>query len=168
MPWVIDGNNLARGGDRENVRRAALALARAERVSIVVFFDGAPPPGVGDRERLGTVEVRYAPHADAAIIAFLAGKGREWRLATDDRALATRARHAGAEVVGADAFWRRVASAGAGEHEREAGVPGRRVGNVERLPDGPVRVPRRRRSPGTGVRGPGRGKRGRGTGNREP
>jgi hypothetical protein len=143
MPWVIDGNNLARGGDRERVRRAALALARAERVSIVVFFDGAPPPGVGDRESLGSVEVRYSPHADSAIVAFLAGRRGGWRLATDDRTLATRARHGGAETVGADAFWRRVEAAGAGEHQRGTVTGG--GGAVERLPDEPVRVPRRRR-----------------------
>jgi hypothetical protein len=145
MPWVIDGNNLARGGDRESVRSAGLALARAERVSIVIFFDGAPPPGVGDRERLGSVEVRYAPHADAAIISFLAGKGRQWRLATDDRALATRARHGGVETVPAEAFWQRVAAAGDSEQDHEAGAGRQRGGPVERLPDGPVRVPRRRR-----------------------
>jgi hypothetical protein len=145
MPWVIDGNNLAGGGDRERVRRAGLALARTERVSIVIFFDGAPPPGVSDRERLGKVEVRYVPHADAAIVSFLADKGRGWRLATDDRGLATRAHHGGVETVPAEAFWQRVASAGDGEQEREAGAGGRRGGPVERLPDGPVRVPRRRR-----------------------
>jgi hypothetical protein len=145
MPWVVDGNNLARGGNRERVRRAALALARAERVSIVLFFDGAPPPGVGDHERLGAVEVRYAPHADAAILEFLAGKDRQWRLATDDRVLATRAHHGGVETVAAGVFWQRVAAAGAGKQEHEAAAGDRRGGDVERLPDGPVRVPRRRR-----------------------
>ena len=144
MPWVIDGNNLAHGGDRERVRRAVLALARVEKVSIVVFFDGAPPPGGRDREPLGPVEVRYVPHADAAIVAFLDRQhGRGWRLATDDRALATRARHAGAEAVGADAFWRRVAAAGDAADERAGGSDA--GGAIERLPDEPVRVPRRRR-----------------------
>jgi hypothetical protein len=157
MPWVIDGSNLARGGARETVRRAALGLARAERVSIVVFFDGAPPAGGGDLERLGRVEVRYAPHADTAILAFLAGRGRGWRLATDDRALATRAGHGGAEAVAAEAFWRRVAAAGGRTDEREA-VAGA-GGAIERLPDEPVRVPRRRKGTGTGVRGLGSGKR---------
>ena len=144
MPWVIDGNNLARGGDRERVRRAALALARVEKVNIVVFFDGAPPPGGREREALGRVEVRYAPHADDAIVAFLdRQRGRGWRLATDDRGLTTRARHAGAEAVGADAFWRRVEAAGELPDEGAGGVDA--GGAVERLPDGPVRVPRRRR-----------------------
>jgi hypothetical protein len=144
MPWLIDGSNLARGGDREPVRRAALALARAERVTIVVFFDGAPLPGGGDVERLGRVEVRYAPHADTAILAYLAGRGRGWRLATDDRALATRAGHHGAEVVAADAFWRRVAAAGDRDGDGAA-AGGTSGGAIERLPDEPVRVPRRRR-----------------------
>lgn len=144
MPWVIDGSNVARGGDREPVRRAALALARVERVSIVVFFDGAPPPGVGSLEHLGRVEVRYVPHADTAILACLAGKGRGWRLATDDRALATRARHGGVETVPAEAFWQRVAAAGDRDGDGAA-AGGTSGGAIERLPDEPVRVPRRRR-----------------------
>jgi hypothetical protein len=88
VPWLLDGNNLAGGGDRAAVRRAALAIARRERVRIVVFFDGAPPPGGAEAEALGPVEIRYARRADDAIVAFLRGAGRGWRVATDDRALA--------------------------------------------------------------------------------
>lgn len=62
MPWILDGNNLARGGNRERVRRAALALARTERIRLVLFFDGAPPAGSPDTERLGAVDVRYVPN----------------------------------------------------------------------------------------------------------
>jgi predicted RNA-binding protein with PIN domain len=111
VPWLLDGNNLARGGDREAVRRAALVVARNERLRIVVFFDGQPPAGGSDAETLGRVEVRYAPHADTAIVGFLRGRGRGWKVATDDRALAMAVRRAGAEAVPAASFWRKVATA---------------------------------------------------------
>lgn len=146
MPWLLDGNNLARGGAREAVRRAALSVARRERVRIVVFFDGAPPAGGTATERLGTVDVRYARHADTAIVAFLRGAGRGWRLATDDRGLARSAREAGAEVVSAAAFWAKAAEVGEdqrsgltgsiAEEARYFAEPGRR------LPRAPGRVPK--------------------------
>ncbi len=150
MPWVLDGNNLARGGERGDVRRAALALARRERVRIVLFFDGAPPPGGPAREHLGSVEVRYTPSADSAILEFFGGEGRGFRLATDDRDLSRRAKAAGAEVVDARTFWRKV-----GEVEGGGGRGGSRPGaeplsgypsGVERLPERPGRVPRRHRN----------------------
>ena len=98
MPWLLDGNNLARGRDRALVRQAALAVARQEKVRILIFFDGAPPQGVGETEKLGSVEVRYVVHADTAILAFLRTSRRGWRLATDDRALGVAARAAGPEA----------------------------------------------------------------------
>jgi len=63
VPWLLDGNNLAQGGDRERVRRAALDLARRERLRVLLYFDGAPPQGTPPVQRLGAVEVRYVPHA---------------------------------------------------------------------------------------------------------
>jgi hypothetical protein len=83
-------------------------VARQERVRILIFFDGAPPPGAGETERLGAVEVRYAAHADGAILAFLREAGRGWRVATDDRALGLAARATGAEVVGTANFWQKA------------------------------------------------------------
>ncbi|MDD5563166.1 MAG: NYN domain-containing protein [Thermoanaerobaculaceae bacterium] len=155
MPWLLDGNNLAHGGSREKVRRAALAVARHERVRIVVYFDGAPPPGVGGSESLGAVEIRYVGHADSAIIAFLRPRGRGWRVATDDRELARLARDTGAEAVSAAAFWGKAAAASAAP---AGAVPS--PGCVDevayfqdprhRLPAVPKRVPRGRRRPGRG------------------
>ncbi len=150
MPWLLDGNNLARGKARESVRRAALAVARHERVRILLFFDGAPPGGSAEVEMLGTVEVRYVPHADTAIAAFIRGKGRGWRVATDDRGLQGRVRAAGAEVVPARAFWEKAATAD--EAAKRSDVS-RGVGEdleslrvaVCRLPQGAARIPRRRR-----------------------
>ena len=160
MPWLLDGNNLARGKERGTVRRAALAVARHERVRIVVFFDGAPPSGSGDVEQLGAVEVRYVGHADTAIVAFLRHAGRGWRVATDDRELRSRVLATGAEVVSAGSFWQKAAAAaGAASEDREG-----RNGTAKdlddlrdickRLPEEPVRIarPRRRLRGGKSVR----------------
>ena len=152
MPWLLDGNNLARGGDRETVRRAALSLARSERLSIIVIFDGPPPGGTGNPERLGSVEVRYVPHADTAILHVLAGGGRGWRVVTDDRQLAGRSRGAGAEVVSCRVFWEKVHRRVTAECD-DAGLPpvdekDWYSDHGSRLPPGPQRVPlRRRRQP---------------------
>ena len=155
MPWLLDGNNLAHGGSREKVRRAALAVARHERVRIVVYFDGAPPPGVGGSEALGAVEIRYVGHADSAIIAFLRPRGRGWRVATDDRELARLARDTGAEAVSAAAFWGKAAAAlaapaGAAASPGFADEVAYFQDPRHRLPAVPKRVPRGRRRPGRG------------------
>ncbi|MBI4916766.1 MAG: NYN domain-containing protein [Acidobacteria bacterium] len=148
MPWILDGNNLARGGNRERVRRAALALARTERIRIVLFFDGAPPAGSPDTERLGPVEVRYVPYADRAILDVVSPRGRGWRVASDDRALAVRVRAAGAECVAASSFWEKAASAEAKAPAEEHSIGTATLDGVERLVDAPARVPRRRRKKG--------------------
>lgn len=150
MPWLLDGNNLARGHHRASVRHAALAVARHERVRILVFFDGAPPEGVGEKEKLGSVEVRYVGNADTAILGFLRNASRGWRLATDDRALSVAARALGAEVVAGSSFWKKAAAAA-----QAAGLETGRTGGVgedlayfadpaHRLPRGPLRVARKR------------------------
>jgi hypothetical protein len=150
MPWLLDGNNLARGGDRSSVRRAALAMARNERVRILVFFDGAPEPGGATSEKLGPVEIRHARHADTAILAFLSKAGRGWRLATDDRDLGRAARATGAEVVPAASFWRKAEAA-----LQTAGPAAEPVSDVaaemaylanesHRLPGRPSRIRRKR------------------------
>ncbi|MGQ9495585.1 MAG: hypothetical protein ACUVRY_04910 [Thermoanaerobaculaceae bacterium] len=110
MPYLVDGNNVAGGKDRAKVRRAALRLAERERLRIILYFDGAPPAGVKEVERLGAVEVRYVPHADDAMLAFLQGAGLGWRVVTSDRKLAERAKNLGATVLPAQAFWDKVAA----------------------------------------------------------
>ena len=132
------------------MRAAALALARHERVRIVVFFDGAPPPGSPQVERLGSIEVRYVPHADSAILAVVAGGGRGWKLATDDRSLALQARDSGTEVVGVGGFWAKVTRAEAAAPAEEAAPQrdGEGVTAGEPLPEAATRVrrtPRQRR-----------------------
>jgi rRNA-processing protein FCF1 len=149
MLWLLDGNNLAGGRERGSVRSAALALARHERVRILVFFDGAPPAGSAPVERLGAVEVRYVGNADAAIVAFLREKGRGWKVATDDRDLGRLVRAQGGGVVPAAAFWQKAASAAAefveAGAERGGGAAeslSRLRDTTERLPDRPTRIPR--------------------------
>jgi hypothetical protein len=149
VPWLLDGNNLARGGNREEVRRAALAVARHERVRIVVFFDGAPPNGVGATEKLGAVETRYTVHADSAILAFLRRGGPGWRVATDDRELGRRVRATGAEVVPAASFWRKAETAAEVRPQQPPGAA-ELDGEIEyfadqkhRLPESSSRVTRR-------------------------
>ena len=150
MPWLLDGNNLASGGDREKVRRAALDLARSERLRVVLLFDGAPPPGSPALERLGSVEVRYVPNADLAALALLAAGGRGWRLASSDRDLARQARHTGAEVVSREQFWSRIEAlsgdAGSAREVRSASPGADGLEGVVRLRPEPRRV--RRRPPG--------------------
>lgn len=146
MPWVVDGNNLAGGGDREKVRRTILELARRQRVRVVLFFDGAPPAGVPSVEKLGSVEVRYVPHADSAILDLLRTGARGWRLVSSDQALVSKARGLGAEVVSAAAFRRKLEAGGKPPNdERETPPVGAdyRAG-VTPLPPEPMRVRRKR------------------------
>jgi hypothetical protein len=150
VPWLLDGNNLAKGRDRASVRRAALAVARQEHVRILIFFDGAPPPGVGETEKLGAVEVRYVAHADGAILAFLRGSERGWRVATDDRALGVAARATGAEVVAGASFLEKAAAAVESGGEASAQPSGVEqelayfADPAHRLPVEPSRIARRR------------------------
>lgn len=148
MPWVVDGNNVAGGTAREATRRAVLALAHREKLKIVLFFDGAPPPGTPAVEHLGAVEVRYVPHADSAILALLQQGGRGWRLVSSDQALASKARSLGAEVVSARAFWRKLESQKSGPEEPDKsnaiGGGDYRAG-VTPLPQQPGRIRRKRR-----------------------
>ena len=151
MAWLLDGNNLARGGARQRVRRAALEMARAQRSKIVVVFDGAPPPGSVEVERLGQVEVRWVPHADTVILEMLAAGGLGWKLATDDGELARRARETGAEVVSSASFWARIEATTAAVAPSEEPVPlwRRELAFFQdprnRLPSPPARTVRRRR-----------------------
>lgn len=139
MPWLVDGNNLGGGGSREEVRSAVLALAHRERIRIVLFFDGAPPPGVPEVERLGPVQVRYVPNADEGIVRFLGERGRGWTVATDDRQLSRRVRDTGAAAVSADAFREKLSSTG-GAGGRAPGGPVDVAGELEYFRDSSHRL----------------------------
>lgn len=107
MPILIDGNNLlhrlpAAGRSRSAVRSQVLDVARRERMSVVVVFDGPPPPGAPAEESLGRVIVVYAgaQPADEVIVARIPSgtAARQWIVVTDDRGLAERARQRGAST----------------------------------------------------------------------
>jgi YacP-like NYN domain len=149
MPWILDGNNVAHGGERSAVRSAALDFARGKRMKVVVIFDGAPPDGGREVEHLGPVEVRYAPVADSAILEIVERGGREWRLVTDDRDLARKAHERGAQVTSVADFRARLsrmkslpeAVAGVVDLDRELAYF---RDSSRRLPRSPARVRRRR------------------------
>ncbi|NOZ77636.1 MAG: hypothetical protein GXP48_00375 [Acidobacteria bacterium] len=107
MPFLIDGNNLmhalpAGRRSRDAVRQMMLDLARRERISITLVFDGPPATGVPERENLGRVTVIYsgASSADDVLIRLLPQRPavQSWTLVTDDRELTARARNAGART----------------------------------------------------------------------
>lgn len=110
MTLLVDGDNVMGsrpdGWWRDRVAaRRRLAEAMDEHAvrtgeSLRVVFDG--PAGDARTER---VEIRHAPHADD-LLAELAGPGIT--LVTSDRGLRRRAEAAGAEVIGAGAFRRRL------------------------------------------------------------
>jgi predicted RNA-binding protein with PIN domain len=115
---VVDGNNVM--GSRPDgwwrdrpgaVRRLVAQLGdwaeRSER-DVLVVFDGSPPAGLPEPER---VEVRFATRrgrdaADDDIAAFVAADAAPSRLrvVTSDAELARRVSAHGAEVVGARAL----------------------------------------------------------------
>lgn len=107
MPIMVDGNNLLHRlpndrRQRAEVRRLSLELARREAIRITLVFDGPPPPGSPERERLGRVTVVYSgsASADDAIVRLLP-KGRaahSWEVVTDDRRLGSRVTSTGARV----------------------------------------------------------------------
>lgn len=155
MPYLVDGNNVAGGKDRAKVRHAALRLAEREKLRVVVFFDGAPPAGVKEVERLGAVEVRYVPHADTAMLAFLRGAGLGWKVVTSDRRLAEAAKNLKATVLPAQAFWDKVAATRPVEIEEVAFSqdPKDFYRSVKPLAPGPERVRNRRREKGSALSG---------------
>ncbi|MEA2324939.1 MAG: hypothetical protein QOD81_4789 [Solirubrobacteraceae bacterium] len=124
--WLVDGMNVI--GSRPDGwwrdRRAAMrrltadleALAQATGEPVTVVFDGA-----AHEIPAGRVDVRFAsrrgPDAadeDIAALAEADDDAAGLRVVTSDGALSDRVRAAGAEVVGAGAFRRRLDELGAG------------------------------------------------------
>ena len=109
---VVDGNNVM--GSRPDgwwKDRAGAARRLVEQIGewatedVLVYFDGAPHPGMPAPDH---VEVRYATRrgrdaADDDIAAYVASHDvpSDLRVVTSDADLARRVRGAGAEVVGA-------------------------------------------------------------------
>jgi hypothetical protein len=134
LPYFLDGNNLV-GAARRTSRpseedRAALVREvcdrlRRTRARAVLFFDGPSPGGASD---LGTVSLRYsgAGSADDRIVAEIARSRSpgEITVVTEDRALARRARDAGARAAAPADFWRRFGTAEAAPGKAAEGEAG--------------------------------------------
>ncbi len=84
------------------MRRRALEMVRAEGLQLTIVFDGAPPVGSPEIERLGRVTVHYScrASADEVILGLLpAGRGAaDWVVVTADRGLSERVRARGAKT----------------------------------------------------------------------
>jgi predicted RNA-binding protein with PIN domain len=122
--WIVDGMNVigSRGdgwwrdrcGAMRRLARALDAFARETGEPVMVVFDGAAHEVPAER-----VEVRFARRggrdaADEDIAALVAADDdpATLRVVTSDGALAARIRAAGAEVVGAGGFRRRLDALG--------------------------------------------------------
>lgn len=117
MPYLLDGDNIVgaalgrRGaaGDREALAREISDRLRRTRAKVILFFDGAGAP-----LSLGHLVVRFsgAISADDAIVreTSRAAQPAETTVVTADRALARRARDAGAAVMSPEDFWNRFGS----------------------------------------------------------
>lgn len=135
--YLIDGNNVMgqRVGwhrDKPAARRRLLEelarLARAQKLSLTVFFDGAPEAHFPDGSSFKGVKIHYARHgsdADARIIEFVEGERNRKGLVvvTSDGQLTARVRACGVRVIRSGEF-RRTLDAVPVEspHEYEARV----------------------------------------------
>jgi len=132
MPYLVDGNNLlglATGKSRpseqerrELLRRIADRL-RAERGRVLVVFDGPSESGRSE-SALGTLTVRYSGNRSADdVIVEAASRSRapaDQFVVTDDRALAARAREAGARTLPAGTFLDRISRPAGAEGKRDS------------------------------------------------
>jgi predicted RNA-binding protein with PIN domain len=122
--WIVDGLNVIgsradgwwrdRRGAMRGLTRTLDAFARETGEPVTVVFDGAPHDVPAER-----VEVRFArrrgPNAADEDIAALAAADEDpatLRVVTSDGALAAQVQAAGAEVVGAGGFRRRLDALG--------------------------------------------------------
>jgi predicted RNA-binding protein with PIN domain len=118
--WIVDGMNVIgsrpdgwwrdRTGAMERLTTGLDALARETGEPVTVVFDGRPRPIPAER-----VDVRFArrrgPNAaddDIAALVFADGDPPSLSVVTSDADLASRARAAGARLVGAGDFRRRL------------------------------------------------------------
>ncbi len=115
MPIAIDGSNLGGAlGGRRGARdaRAVIDLlqpwVRAREGRVVLVFDGPAQADVATR--YGAVEVRWsgAQSADTALLRLISRDPVDWWVVTNDRALATRVRDAGARALSVAELLRRA------------------------------------------------------------
>ncbi len=104
-----------------------LRIARGQKIKLIVVFDGPPPDGAPETERLGPVTVRYSGsvQADDLIVSRLpTGRAaRSWTVVTDDHGLRQRVRTAGARVEPVSRWLSRKGTAPSGREKPETLSP---------------------------------------------
>lgn len=122
MAEIVDGNNLLGrlgGGGRAELVAELTRLCRAKGKRVVVVFDGPPDSGRPKVQALGDVSIVFAaPRSADEEIVRRVQESRDPRglvVVTDDRALASAVKNAGARTQGLQEFTadatRRLASA---------------------------------------------------------
>lgn len=129
MAELLDGNNLAgRLGapTREGLIAEIAEIARRSRRALTVVFDGPPEGGRPKVQALGGLTIVYAAprSADDEIVRRIreSRDPRGLTVVTDDRALASAVRAAGARVKGVEEFRR--------DGERRLSAPAGGVGSA--------------------------------------
>jgi hypothetical protein len=116
VPRLVDGDNLLgswpgrdrSSGERRSLARQVASLAREMGRSIVLVFDGPPPPEAGVWPEVLFSGPRR--RADDLILDLLRQEAdpRGWTVVTNDRSLGDRCRHAGAKIERCDVFRERL------------------------------------------------------------
>lgn len=110
MSYLIDGNNLMRGGqNRKSLLEELAQFAAAKKVRAAVVFDGAPEKNFPDNSTFKGVKVYYhefGSNADERIKQLVESSKERKTLfvVTDDRALASYVRRCGAKVLSCNEF----------------------------------------------------------------
>jgi predicted RNA-binding protein with PIN domain len=118
MPILIDGHNLIGQlpalsledpDDEEKLVRLLVSYRARTRKSITVVFDPGTTFSLSQAQKVGGVEVVFAPHNSSAdaVIARRVGASRNprgWLVVTSDHELAETVARQGARVQSADAF----------------------------------------------------------------
>jgi hypothetical protein len=128
VPRLVDGDNLLGSwpgrdrseGERRSLARQVASLARDLGRTIVIVFDGPPPPGAD----LWPHVLFSGPGrpADDLILEILRGERdpRGFTVVTNDRSLGDRCRHAGARVERCDVFRERLGRVASAEKPEKA------------------------------------------------
>ncbi len=118
MPYLVDGNNLMaqtvgwhrdKSSARKRLIRELARFVAIRRASLKVVFDGSPEDEFPEGNRYKSVQVFYArpgSDADSRILELVDGSSsrRDIVVVTSDRALGSRARGRGAQVIQSGKF----------------------------------------------------------------
>lgn len=132
MPYLIDGHNLVPAlglrldGPNDEAELIALLRRFAARTGkpVTVYFDRRAP-GSSQPADAGGLSIRFVSRPDTADNAIrrhlsrLHAQAPNWTVVTSDREVQGRARQAGARVLSAPAFARRMQAAGRAESTGE-------------------------------------------------